>query len=70
MLIGLGLGIRYGYLDFAITDPDCVRERLLPALRAANINPRSWLLFCDSELEGEFIAVHAGAPRPPLTSDD
>ncbi len=68
-LIGLGLGIRYGYLDFAINDPDCVHERLLPALRAANIAERSWLLCCDSELEREFVPVHPGAPAPPFTED-
>lgn len=68
-LVGLGLGIRYGYLDLAVYDPDCVHERLLPAWRAANIAPRSWLLFCDSELEREFIPVHPNAPRPMLTGD-
>ncbi|MEO8900141.1 MAG: hypothetical protein ABI488_00990, partial [Polyangiaceae bacterium] len=65
-LVGLGLGIRYGYLDFAVSDPDCVSERLLPALRAANIAQRSWFLFCDSELEREFIAVHPNASAPLL----
>ena len=69
-LVGLGLGIRYGYLDFAISDPDCVRERLLPALRAANIALRSWFLFCDSELEREFLPVHPNAPAPLLTGSD
>ncbi|MET0789892.1 MAG: hypothetical protein ABW061_00095 [Polyangiaceae bacterium] len=62
-LVGLGLGLRYGYIDVALIDPDCV-EVLLPALRAAQISPRSWLLFCDSELEHEYVPVHANSPAP------
>ncbi|MEP7050423.1 MAG: hypothetical protein ABJB12_08730 [Pseudomonadota bacterium] len=68
-LVGLGLGVRYGYLDLAIYDPDCARERLLPAWRASGIGSRSWLLFCDSELEHEFMVIHAGAPPPMLPGD-
>jgi NAD(P)-dependent dehydrogenase (short-subunit alcohol dehydrogenase family) len=36
----------------------------LPALRAAQISKRSWLMFCDSELEHEFIPVYADSPPP------
>jgi hypothetical protein len=63
-LVGLGLGLRYSYIDVALIDPDCVTERLLPALRAAQIASRSWLLFCDSELAHEFIPVYADSPAP------
>jgi len=61
-VVGLGLGLRYSYIDVALIDPDCVTERLLPALRAAQITKRSWLMFCDSELEHEFIPVYADSP--------
>ncbi len=63
-LVGLGLGVRYSYLDLAVTDADCVRERLLPALRAAEISKRAWLLFCDSELEREHLALYSDSPEP------
>jgi hypothetical protein len=63
-LVGLGLGLRYSYLDLAVTDADCVRERLLPALRAAEISKRAWLLFCDSELEREHLALYSDSPEP------
>ncbi len=63
-LVGLGLGVRYGYVDLALADPDCVQAWLLPALRAAGLGKRSWLLFCDSELEREWIGVHADTPEP------
>jgi hypothetical protein len=63
-LVGLGLGLRYSYIDVALIDPDCVAERVLPALRAAKISKRSWLLFCDSELEHEFVSVYEDSPAP------
>jgi hypothetical protein len=63
-LTGLGLGIRYGYLDLALSDPDCLDALLFPALREAGITKRAWLLFCDSELEREWVPVHADAPEP------
>jgi len=63
-LVGLGLGLRYDYLDLAVADPSCVRKQLLPALQQAKIPRRAWLLFCDSELEREYIPVHEGAPEP------
>lgn len=66
VLVGLGLGLRYSYLDFALRDPDALRERVLPALRAAGMPQRAWWLFCDSELERESIPVHTDSPDPYL----
>ncbi len=63
-VVGLGLGLRYGYIDLALLDPDCLEERLLPALREANISRRAWLLFCDSELERELLPVYPDSPEP------
>jgi hypothetical protein len=63
-LVGAGLGVRYGYVDLALTDPDCVRELLLPELRALGISRRSWLLFCDSELSAEYLPVYSDSPAP------
>ncbi|MEO6600175.1 MAG: hypothetical protein ABIQ16_09910 [Polyangiaceae bacterium] len=63
-LVGLGVGLRYSYIDVALIDPDCVSERILPALRTAKISKRSWLLFCDSELEHEFVSVYDDSPLP------
>ena len=63
-LLGLGLGVRYGYIDLALSDPDCLRQRLLPELRALEISKRSWLLFCDSELESEYVPVYSDSPAP------
>ena len=66
-LIGTGLGLRYSYLDFAIGDPDCMSHRVLPALSAANITGRAWLLFFDSELEREWRPLYDDSPTPCFT---
>ncbi|HET7545021.1 MAG TPA: hypothetical protein VFK05_34380 [Polyangiaceae bacterium] len=63
-MVGFGLGLRYGYIDLLLADPDCARQRLLPELRTLGISKRSWLLFCDSELELEYLPVHADSPEP------
>jgi hypothetical protein len=63
-VVGVGLGVRYGYIDLALADPACVRERLLPELRALHISKRSWLLFCDSELQAEYLPVYPDSPEP------
>jgi len=63
-VVGVGLGVRYGYVDLALADPDCVRVRLLPGLRALEISKRSWILFCDSELKSEYLPVYADSPVP------
>ena len=63
-LVGLGFGLRYGYLDFALRDPNCATERLLTALRAAGIGRRAWLLFYDTELERHFVPVYPDSPEP------
>jgi hypothetical protein len=63
-MVGFGLGVRYGYIDLALADPDCARQRLLPELRALGISKRSWVLFCDSELEAEYLPVYPDSPAP------
>ena len=63
-LVGVGLGVRYGYIDLVLTDPDRVQQALLPELRARGVSKRSWVLFCDSELEGEYLPIFSDSPPP------
>lgn len=45
------------------------KGRALPAIRRllaeGNVPKRSWLLFHDCELRGEWIGIHDDAPDPP-----
>lgn len=63
-LFGVGLGLRYVYLDLALKDADCVEALILPVLRARGVARRAWLLFCDSELEREWVGVYPDSPEP------
>ena len=64
VVVGLGLGTRYSYLDLALINPNYARRRLVPALQAAGLPRRSWLLFCDSELEREFLPIYPDSGEP------
>lgn len=63
-VVGFGLGRRYGYIDLLLADPDCARQRVLPAVRELGISKQSWVLFCDTELISEFLPVYPGSPPP------
>jgi hypothetical protein len=63
--IGGGTGLRYSYIDLALTDlvrgVPFVRE-VLATLQAP---PRSWLLFHDDDLAEEWVGIHPQTPPPP-----
>jgi hypothetical protein len=64
--IGGGTGLRYSYIDLALTD----RRRALPAicerLRAGNVPRRSWIQFFARNLQSEWIGIYADSPPPPM----
>jgi hypothetical protein len=67
--IGGGTGLRYSYIDLALTDvPEgirAVRERL----RAGNVPKRSWIQFFDSDLAAEWVGIYEDSPPPPMNLD-
>jgi hypothetical protein len=64
--IGGGTGLRYSYIDLALTDVDhgihVVRERL----QAGKVPNRSWIQFFDSDLAAEWVGVYDDSPPPPM----
>ncbi|MCP4806176.1 MAG: hypothetical protein GY913_05260 [Proteobacteria bacterium] len=62
-LIGGGTGLRYGYLELAITDIVAAQATLRAAL--GEVSPRSWLLFHDATLRDDWLPLHDEAPAPP-----
>lgn len=60
-----GLGRRYAYLYLALTDVESAWQTLAPILRDHEVPRRSWLLFCDTDLCGEWLAPWPDAPPPP-----
>ena len=64
-VIGGGTGLRYSYVELALTDVEQAAERINNALRDGGISRRSWLLFHDCELCAEWIGVYDDSPPPP-----
>lgn len=62
-VVGNGLGLRYSYVDLAIAD----LERAAPILRKCvdGVADCAWLLFCDTDRAGDWLALRDGSPPPP-----
>ncbi len=63
--IGGGTGLRYGYVDVALTDVDRALEKMVAVLRSGAVPRRSWVLFFDDTLASEWVGVWPDSPPPP-----
>jgi hypothetical protein len=68
--IGGGSGLRYSYIDLALTDLNAAVPIIRQVLAARRVPPRTWLQFFDDELSREWIGIYAGAPEPPMPAAD
>jgi hypothetical protein len=64
-VIGGGTGLRYSYIDLALTDVPRAAEVIRAVLREGNIPRRTWLLFYDCEWQREWIGMWDETPPPP-----
>jgi hypothetical protein len=62
-VVGNGFGIQYAYIDLALAGPQALR-RVRELTAAAKIAAESWLLFCDAELERQWLPL-GRAERAP-----
>src|SRR5207302_9767222 len=63
--VGGGTGLRYSYIDLALTDLDRGVERARKVLRKQGVDERSWILFFDADLAAEWVGVYPETPPPP-----
>ncbi len=68
--IGGGTGLRYSYIDLALTDPVRGIEAIRDRLRSGRIPLRTWILFFDDDLAAEWVGVYEETPPPLLTLDE
>lgn len=66
-VVGSGLGVMYAYVDFAFSDPERAVKTVRSVGQRVGLPEQSWLLFCDSALEGEWVSLRSSAPPPPGT---
>jgi hypothetical protein len=64
-VVGNGLGMRYTYIDLALTDPALGLESLERLARTIRLPEKSWLLFCESDWRQHWFAIgkNAGIPH-------
>jgi len=67
-VVGNGFGVRYGYVVLALLRMGPGLTAVREVCQAARVAKRSWILFCDAELDGEWLPVWPGAPEPPKRS--
>lgn len=65
-LIGGGTGLRYSYIELALTDVDRGTTAIRRAMREGNVPRRSWILFHDADLTAEWIGIYDDSPAPPM----
>lgn len=69
-VVGSATGRKYIYLDLAVADVVKTLELTRRRLLALELLPvRSWLMFYDADLAGEYIGLRSATPRPPLWTE-
>jgi len=64
-VVGSGTGLRYSYVDFAVTDLTIACGIIRKVLCAGKIPRNSWILFFDSDKKDQWIGVWEDTPSPP-----
>lgn len=67
--IGGGTGLRYSYIDLALTDTMRGIQVVRRCLRAGKVPKRSWVQFFDSDWRDEWVGIYSDSPVPPLASN-
>lgn len=68
--VGGGSGLRYAYVDLALTDVRKGLDVVRRVLREGGVPTRSWVLFCDDVWRDEWVGIHDDTPPPPVDSPD
>ncbi len=64
-VMGSGTGLRYSYIDLALSNLDNASDTIIQVLRQGGIVTNAWLLFHDDEWHDEWIGIHDDTPAPP-----
>ena len=63
-VVGNGVGHGHCYVDLALGDIDRALAELTEIARRAGVPRESWILFCDSEWQREWVGVWQHTPPP------
>lgn len=62
---GAASGLRYWYIDLALTDAAAAVPLVRAILREQRVTRRAWLLFSDADWANEWVGIWPDSPRPP-----
>ena len=65
-VFGGGTGVKYSYVDLALTNIAQGAEIVKQILQQGNIHKRSWIQFYDTDLQARWIGIYEDSPTPPL----
>lgn len=68
--MGGGTGLRYSYIDLALTDVDKAIPLIRKRLQEGKVPLRSWIQFFDSDLSAEWVGIYDETPSPPMVEND
>jgi hypothetical protein len=68
--VGGGSGLRYAYVDLALTDVRKGIDAVRRVLREGGAPTRSWILFCDDVWREEWVGIHDDTPPPPVDASE
>lgn len=66
--VGGGTGLRYSYVDLALTDVDKGVDVVRQLLRKGKVPKRTWILFFDAEWADEWVNIWEDGDPPPSMS--
>jgi len=64
-VVGSGMGVLYSYVDFALASVDRAIAVVQTVAARVGLPERSWMLFCDTALEAEWVPMFSTSPPPP-----
>lgn len=64
-VVGSGMGVLYSYVDFALASVDRAIAVVQTVAARVGLPERSWMLFCDTALEREWVPMFPRSPAPP-----
>jgi hypothetical protein len=67
--IGGGTGLRYSYIDLAVTDVERAIPLIQQRMQAGKLPRRSWLQFYDTDLSAEWVGIYHDTPPPPMQEE-
>lgn len=62
------MGLQHSYVELALSSTDEAWKLIRTVLRDGGLPRRTWPLFHDDELRGQWLGLYDDTPAPPMPS--